>query len=128
MESNRSIEDIKDAGEQPIETQSSSLKSKNPKKSQKNTKKSQKKSQKNTKNLKNTQKSPDAKRYTLDELKSIVRKYNEGKAKKDQITGFSRMLRQPLIRLMENYGLIKLSGGAKTRKQKRHKTRKGDIA
>lgn len=131
MESNRSIEDIKDAGEQPIETQSSSLKSKNPKNSQRTQKKSQKntkKSQKPTKNLKNTQKSPDAKRYTLDELKSIVRKYNEGKAKKDQITGFSRMLRQPLIRLMENYGLIKLSGGAKTRKQKRHKTRKGDIA
>jgi hypothetical protein len=117
MESNRSIEDIKDAGEQPIETQSSSLKSKN-----------LKNSQKTPKNLKNTQKSPDIKRYTLDELKSIVRKYNAAcKEKKDQITGFSRMLRQPLIRLMENRGLIKQGGGAKTRKRgksKQQKTRK----
>jgi hypothetical protein len=127
MESNRSIEDIKDAGEQPIETQSSSLKSKNLKNSQK-TPKNLKNSQKTPKNLKNTQKSPDIKRYTLDELKSIVRKYNAAcKEKKDQITGFSRMLRQPLIRLMENRGLIKQGGGAKTRKRgksKQQKTRK----
>lgn len=106
MESNRSIEDIKDAGEQPIvtveqpkETKSRTMKPK--------TLKSERKQEK-----------------TVDELKSIIKEYNKGKLKKDQITGFSTMTKIQLIREMVKHGLIKQGGGAKTRKQKRRKTRK----
>jgi len=106
MESNRSIEDIKDAGEQPIvaveqhkETKSHAQKSK-------------------------TLKPERKKEKTVAEMISIIKEYNKGKLKRDQITGFSTMTKIQLLRLMVNYGLIKQGGGAKTRKQKNRKTRK----
>lgn len=104
MESTRSIEDIKDAGEQPIvaveqhkETKSHAQKSK-------------------------TLKPERKKEKTVAEMISIIKEYNKGKLKKDQITGFSTMTKIQLIREMVKHGLIKQGGGAKTCKHR--KTRK----
>jgi len=111
MESNRSIEDIKDAGEQPMVAVEQP----------KDTKSQTKTLRPST--LKNSQEPPKTKK-TKGELISIIQKYNEGKPNNEKITGYSRMQISQLLRLMVNYGLIKQGGGAKTRKQKNRKTRK----
>ena len=111
MESNRSIEDIKDAGEQPI------VAVEQPKETKSQTKTLR------PSTLKNSQEPPKTKK-TKGELISIIQKYNEGKPNNEKITGYSRMQISQLLRLMVNRGLIKQGGGAKTRKQKNRKTRK----
>jgi hypothetical protein len=111
MESNRSIEDIKDAGEQPI------VAVEQPKETKSQTKTLR------PSTLKNSQEPPKTKK-TKGELTSIIQKYNEGKPNNEKITGYSRMQISQLLRLMVNRGLIKQGGGAKTRKQKNRKTRK----
>jgi hypothetical protein len=106
MESNKSIEDIKDAGEQPI------VALEQPKDAKSHAQKPK------------TLKSERKKEKTVAEMTSIIREYNKGKLKKDQIAGFSTMTKIQLIREMVKHGLIKQGGGAKTRKQKTRKTRK----
>jgi hypothetical protein len=106
MESNRSIEDIKDAGEQP------NVAVEQPKETKSRTTKPK------------TLKPEPKKEKTVDELKSIIKEYNKGKLKKYQITGFSTMTKIQLIREMVKHGLIKQGGGAKTCKRKNRKTRK----
>jgi hypothetical protein len=109
MESTRSIDDLKETGEQPaVESFKPSIESDLP----------------NVKSRKMKDVKPEKKKEkTVAELKSIIKKYNEGKPVKDKIKDFNNANEpMPLIRLLQNKGIM--LGGAKTRKQKPRKTRK----
>jgi hypothetical protein len=139
---NGSIDDLKEAGEQPANIAIVDFKESDFKESSNKYKKpSETKSNKSTVltlKMKEPKEKTTKETTTVGELKQIIKNYNADKLPKDKIKGFTSMPKIQLIREIESRK-ITFKGGAKTHKRKpsktrkrgkrgMHKTRKGAIA